>query len=175
MSQRSVSGNELLFEMIRLCMNVCTVGYCASQTFYPFVTFVESGTLSTIPLLKPSPRLSFIPKSTTVTLFFLIFLAVNLIAFNLFLTPQLELFLKPLASAISHPSSHRYTGSKLISASSTKSSLSRTKHFNLKNLPISTTFSTFKLTLLLVHLYCYHSSASSSLVRVDFIMYFSLI
>jgi len=31
-------------------------------------------------------------------------------------------------------------------------SFSSTKHFNLKNLPITTTFSTFKLTLLLVHL-----------------------
>jgi len=83
---------------------------------------------------------------------FLNLLAVNLIAFNLFSTPLLDLFLKPLASAISHPSSNLYTGSKLISASSTKFSLSPTKHFNLKNLSISTAFSTFKLTLLLVRL-----------------------
>jgi len=83
---------------------------------------------------------------------FSIFLVVNLIAFNLFSTPQLHLFLKPLATAISHPSSNLYTGSKLISASSTKFSLSPTKHFNLKSLPITTAFSTFKLTLLLVHL-----------------------
>jgi len=96
---------------------------------------------------------SFIPRSTTVTLTFSIFLAVNVIACNLFLTPQLELFLKPLASAISHPYSNLYTASKLISASSTKFSLSTTKHFNLKNFPISTTFSTFKLTLLFIFIY----------------------
>jgi len=110
---------------------------------------------------KPKPNLlflcsnhhlSFIPWSTTVTLSFSIFLAVNLIAFNLFSTPQLEPFLIPLATAISHPSSNLYTGSKLISASNTKFSLSPTKHFNLKNLPICTAFSTFNLTLLLVHL-----------------------
>jgi len=77
---------------------------CLNHAFYPFVTFVESGTLSTIPLLKPSQRLSFIPRSTTVTLSFSIFLDVNLIAFNLFSTLQLKLFLKPLAFAISHPS-----------------------------------------------------------------------
>jgi len=87
-----------------------------------------------------------------IILSFSILLAVNLIAFNLFSTPQLELFLKPLASAISHPSSNIYTGSKLISAFSTNVSLSPTKHFNQKNLPISTAFSTFKLTRLLVHL-----------------------
>jgi len=130
--------------VLEMCLNTCL-----NHAFYPFVTFVESGTLSTIPLLKPSPSLSFISRSTTATL--LIFLAVNLIACNLISTPQLKLFLKPLASAISHPSSNLYSGSKLISTSSIKFSLSLTKHFNLKNLFISTTFSTFKLTLLLVH------------------------
>jgi len=41
-----------------------------------------------------------------------IFLAVNLIAFNLFSTLQLMMFLKPFASAISHQSSNLYTGLK---------------------------------------------------------------
>jgi len=41
---------------------------CQNHASYAFVTFVEYGTLSTIPLLKPSLRLSFIPRSTIVTL-----------------------------------------------------------------------------------------------------------
>jgi len=88
----------------------------------------------------------------SITLYFSIFLAVNLIAFNFFSTPQLELFLKP--SAISCPSSNLYTWLKIHQRIQYKDLSLTYKHCNLKNFPIFTTFSTFKLTLtlLLVHL-----------------------
>jgi len=47
-------------------------------------------------------------------------------------TPQLELFLKPLASTISHPSSNINTGSKLINAVGLLSSLSTYKTLQSK-------------------------------------------
>jgi len=101
---------------------------CQNHAFYPRDLRRIRNTLdySTAQTIVAMVSLSFIARSTTVSLSFSIFLAVNLIAFNLFSTPQLELFLKPLASAISHPSTNLYTGSKLIIASSTKFSRSLT-------------------------------------------------
>jgi len=75
-----------------------------------------------------------------------------MVAFNLLSTLQLELFLKPLASAISQPSSNLYTGLKSINASSKKLYLWPTKHCKFKNLHISTIVSTIKLTSLLFRL-----------------------
>jgi len=55
---------------------------CLNHAYYPFVTFDKSATLMAIILLKQSPPLSFIPRSTTATVSLLIFLAVNLTAFD---------------------------------------------------------------------------------------------
>jgi len=80
---------------------------CLNHAFYPFVTLVEYTTLLTIPLLEPSTISHlFQGRLLQLSLSFSIFLAVNLIAFNLLSTVQLELFLKPLALAISHASSN---------------------------------------------------------------------
>jgi len=117
-------------------------------TFYPFVTFIESGTLSTIPLLKPSLIHSKVDYCNSLFL--------NLPRWQL---DRLQLILNSATRAVSkHPSLHPYLTHPQIftlaqnwSTHPVQSSLSPpTKHTNLKNLCIS--ISTFKLTLLLVHL-----------------------
>jgi len=100
---------------------------CLNHAFYPFMTFVESGTLSTFPLLKPSPPLSFILRSTTVYMhsLFLNLLCCQLDLLLILNSTARAVSKTPIGSAMSHPSSS-YTCSKLISASSTKFSISLT-------------------------------------------------
>jgi len=87
---------------------------------------------------------------TTSNLFFS-FLTLNLTTYNWFWTLQLEL---SLASAISHSFLGPYTASwKLINASSTKVFSLNYKTLQSQNAPISTTFSTCKLT---AHLLIYN-------------------
>jgi len=74
------------------------------------------------------------PKVDHCNSFFSIFLAVNLIALNLFSTPQLELFLKPLTQPyLAYP--QIFTLAQKWSTHPAQSSLSPTKHCNLKILP----------------------------------------
>jgi len=123
---------------------------CLNHAFNPFVTFVQLATLLTIPLLEPS--LSFMPRSTTATLSFSIFFAVNLIAFNLYWTVQLGLFKKnPRFSHIS-PILKSLHWLKIDQCIQYKVLSHTYKTLQSQNLLISAAFSTCKLTPLVVHL-----------------------
>jgi len=50
--KNSARNHGVIFDYHSLSQNISHP--CLNHAFYPFATFVESGTLSTIPLLKPS-------------------------------------------------------------------------------------------------------------------------